>query len=557
MSDQMSYQVGIDLGTTCSAVAVCQSGRAAPPEIVPLSRDAAFMPSVVFLNPDGTLLVGADALARTPPDPGRLAREFKRRIGDGTPLWIGGTAMTADEIAARFVAGLLDVVVRRVGSPPSRVALTHPAGWGPHRLMSLRAALTAIGMNDVLFLPEPQAAALAYAAGERLAPGAAIAVYDLGAGSFDAAVVRMIGPDRFVLLGRPEEIEPGFLDFDEVVFEHVRSALGPAAARLDALDPADPAVLALVARLRRNCVAAKEALSADTDVSIPVVLPGIDTQVRLARSEFEEMIRPAVAETVDALERALGSAGLAANELAAVLMVGGSARIPLVTQEVSARLGRPVSTPADPKGILAIGAALAASAQKAEPVSGGLWPALPTAPVAVIPFLAGQSPPPVPPPPPPAVPPPPVSKTGSSRHRVAVMVGAAAVAAILVTGGVALANRINPAGAGADTTPSVTTTVPATTEQGSVSITTTPEPPPSTPRPQRNNPAPPRKTTATTTTTHSTTPSSTPTTTSSTTPTTTTTTTTPAANQQVVTDVTDVTDPGTQSVSTPTSQAGG
>jgi molecular chaperone DnaK len=480
MSGQMSYQVGVDLGTAYSAAAVCRPGRATRPEIVPLASDATFMPSVVFLNPDGTLLVGADALDRMPPDPGRLVRQFKRRIGDGTPLWIGGTAITADEVAARFVAALLDVVATRVGRPPSGVALTHPGGWGPHRLMSLRAALAAHGVDNVLFLPEPQAAALAYAdgkhgrpaGGEQLAPGSAIAVYDLGAGSFDASVVRMTGPDRFVLLGRPEEIELGYLDFDEAVFEHVRSALGPAAAQLDALDPADPAVLAAVARLRRGCTAAKEALSADTDVSIPVDLPGIDTQVRLTRSEFEEMIRPAVAETVDVLMRALGSAGLATGDLAAVLMVGGSARIPLVTQEVSARLGRPVSTPADPKGILAIGAALAAS-DREEPAPDRLWP---TARVAVIPSLAGQSSA-GPPPPPPVVPLRPVNETGSPKRRRAITVAAAVLAAVVVAGGVALASRIGPGGAGAETTTPVTATQDASGSESGELVQPTSEPP--------------------------------------------------------------------------------
>jgi molecular chaperone DnaK len=512
MSGQMPYQVGVDLGTAYSAAAVCRPGRGARPEIVPLESDAAFMPSVVFLNPDGTLLVGADALDRMPPDPGRLARQFTRRIGDGTPLWLGGTAMTADEVAARFVADLLDVVAARVGGPPSGVALTHPAGWGPHRLMSLRAALAAHGVGNVLFLPEPQAAALAYADGkhgrpaggkhgrpagdEQLAPGSAIAVYDLGAGSFDAAVVRMTGPGSFVLLGRPEEIELGYLDFDEAVFEHVRSALGPAAAQLDALDPADPAVLAAVARLRRGCVAAKEALSADTNVSIPVDLPGISTQVRLTRSEFEEMIRPAVAETVDVLMRALGSAGLATGDLAAVLMVGGSARIPLVTQEVSARLGRPVSTPADPKGILAIGAALAASDREGEPAPDGLWPALPTARMAVVASPAGQSSA-GPPPPPPSVPLPPVNGTSSPKRRRAVTVAAAALAAVVIAGGVALASRIGPGGAGAETTTPVTTTQQAPAGETGELVQPTVEPttrPPGGPaRQQQPNPPPATK----------------------------------------------------------------
>ena len=91
------------------------------------------------------------------------------------------------------------------------------------------------------------------------------------------------------------------MDFDEAVFAHVRAALG---ADWAALDASDPEVLAAVAGLRRECTAAKEALSHDTEVLVPVLLPGVCTQVRLGRSEFEEMIRPAVAETVAALRRA-------------------------------------------------------------------------------------------------------------------------------------------------------------------------------------------------------------------------------------------------------------
>src|SRR5262249_5213454 len=172
------------------------------------------------------------------------------------------------------------------------------------------------------------------------------------------------GEGEFMLVGQPEELDLSGLDLDEVVFDHVRSAVGPA---WDALDPTDPDVLAAVARLRRGCIAAKEALSADTDVLIPVLLPGIDTRVRLGRAEFEEMVRPAVAETVEALHHALASAGTSPEELAAVLLVGGSARIPLITQEVSAQLGRPVAVSPDPKGIIAMGAALAARGPEPEP----------------------------------------------------------------------------------------------------------------------------------------------------------------------------------------------
>src|SRR5262249_8994186 len=172
------------------------------------------------------------------------------------------------------------------------------------------------------------------------------------------------GEGEFMLVGQPEELDLSGLDLDEVVFDHVRSAVGPA---WDALDPTDPDALAAVARLRRGCIAAKEALSADTDVLIPVLLPGGDTQVRLGRAGFGELIRPAVAEAGGALPRPLAAAGTSPDELAAVLLVGGSARIPLITQEVSAQLGRPVSAIVDPKGIIAIGAALAARGPAPEP----------------------------------------------------------------------------------------------------------------------------------------------------------------------------------------------
>ncbi|MDQ3989803.1 MAG: Hsp70 family protein, partial [Actinomycetota bacterium] len=351
----MSYQVGIDLGTTFSAAAVCRSGDGRV-EVVPLGGRAASVASVVFVGSDGSLVVGEAAERRALTDPDRVVREFKRRIGDETPLVVGGEPVAAEVVAARFVEWVLARVAEREGGAPSGVALTHPAGWGPHKRELFAGALRARGLDEVVFLSEPQAAAVGYASAERVAPGAVVGVYDLGGGTFDAAVVRKSAAGVFEVVGRPEGIERlGGVDFDEVIFEHVRGVLGSA---WEGLDPEDPAVWAAVAGLRRECTAAKEALSADTEVVIPVMLPGVHTQVRLVRAEFEEMIRPAVEETVAALGRAVGSAGVEASELDAVLLVGGSSRIPLITQLVSAELGRPVAVDADPKTTTATGAAL-------------------------------------------------------------------------------------------------------------------------------------------------------------------------------------------------------
>ena len=105
----------------------------------------------------------------------------------------------------------------------------------------------------------------------------------------------------------------------------------------------------------RDCVAAKEALSSDTDVTIPVLLPNLQTEVRLTRAEFEQMVRPALADSITALNRALRSAGVTAEQVDSVLLVGGSSRIPLVAQLVGAELGRPVAVDAHPKHVIALG----------------------------------------------------------------------------------------------------------------------------------------------------------------------------------------------------------
>ena len=410
----MSYRLGIDLGTTYTAAAVTRpttDGRRPTAEIVNLGDRAAQIPSVLHLSPDGTVLVGEAAERRVVSEPDRVVREFKRQVGDLTPIVVDGVEHTAHDLMALLVGRVVDQVVQRQGGRPDRIAVTHPAPWGPHKVNLIRTALQARGL-EVELLDEPRAAALSYAATERVEPGSVVAVYDLGGGTFDAAVVRKNG--GFTMLGRPEGIERlGGVDFDDAVFTHVRNSVGKA---LDQLDPADEEVVAAVARLRRDCVEAKEALSSDTEVRIPVLLPGIRTTVRLVRGEFEEMIRDDVEASVEVLRRAVTSAGIAPADLTAVLLVGGSSRIPLVAQLVSAGLDRPVAVDADPKNAIALGAALAVT-----PGPDQVRPAAPPAAARTIPgpgavVATGAIPRPAPSPPPAPVP---AGVTGAPRAAAA------------------------------------------------------------------------------------------------------------------------------------------
>ncbi|MDQ1374427.1 MAG: molecular chaperone DnaK, partial [Actinomycetota bacterium] len=301
----MGYQLGVDLGTTWTAAAVARDGRV---EIASLGNHTAAVPSVIFVRDDESILVGEAAERRGLSEPDRVVREFKRRFGDPTPILIGGAPFAADGLVAKLLRWVIDRVAAREAGPPDRIAVTHPANWGPYKLDLLAQAVRMADVADAVMISEPEAAAISYAANERMEVGETVAVYDLGGGTFDAAVLRKTA-EGFEVLGRPDGIERlGGIDFDEAVFVHVAGALG--ATALENLDPDDPASRAAVARLRVECIEAKEALSSDTDVVIPVMLPPVQTEVRLTRGEFESLIRPALSPTVDALSRTLSSAAL-------------------------------------------------------------------------------------------------------------------------------------------------------------------------------------------------------------------------------------------------------
>jgi actin-like ATPase involved in cell morphogenesis len=368
-----SYSLGIDLGTTFTAAAVHRNGRT---DIAPLGNRAAAIPTLVFLRDDETILTGEAAERRGLTEPTRLAREFKRRVGDSVPIMLGQAPYSAERLMAALLRQVVAAVATREGSPPDRVAVSHPANWGPFKIDLLRHALDLAGLRSVTLVSEPVAAAMHYASTERVEPGAIVAVYDLGGGTFDAAVLKKT-EHGFETLGEPEGIERlGGIDFDEAVMAHVRNALH---GKLEELDTQDPGARAALARLRQECVAAKEALSFDSDTSISVLLPNVQTDIRVTRGEFEPMIRAAINETIDALRRAIERTGVTPDDLSAVLLVGGSSQIPLVSELVSNALGRPVAVDAHPKHSIALGAAIAAAGDS-EPVPARALAAVPAAP---------------------------------------------------------------------------------------------------------------------------------------------------------------------------------
>ena len=368
----MGYNLGVDLGTTFVAAAVARDARV---EMFTLGDRTVVTPAVVFLREDGNLVTGDAANRRAVSNPDRVAREFKRRLGDPTPVVLGGSPYAVTTLLGTLLGDVLTRVTETEGGKPESVVLTHPANWGPFRRELFEEVPQFAGLTGPETVTEPEAAAAHYAASRHLADGEVIAVYDLGGGTFDATVLRK-HPGGIEILGSPEGIERlGGVDFDEAILSHVNFSSGGALAELDMGDPQTAIALA---RLRQDCVLAKEALSIDSETTIPVFLPGRHFDVRITRGEFEDMIRAPIESTIGTLSRTLRSAQVEPANLSAVLLVGGSSRIPLVSRMISEELGRPTVVDAHPKYAVALGAATlaAASASGAGRGAGGAvaWP---------------------------------------------------------------------------------------------------------------------------------------------------------------------------------------
>jgi len=354
----MAYSLGIDLGTTYSAAATARDDRV---EIFQLGERAATIPSIVVLRADSEVLTGDAAERRSLGEPTRTAREFKRRLGDPTPIILGGTPYGAEALLAHLLRAIVARVSEQSGAVPDAIVVTHPASYGAYKIDLLEQAVRQADIANVTLLTEPEAAAVHYAQQERVPVGAVIAVYDFGGGTFDATMLRKT-EGGFEQLGRPEGMERlGGIDFDEALFTRVMTMVRASGAEVN---PNDPATLAAIARLREECRRAKEALSSDTDATIAVALPGLQTEMRLTREEFEEMIRPRITETIGALGRAVKSAGLEFEGVDRILLVGGSSRIPLVAEMVREATARPIAVDAHPKHSMALGAAIIAEGRR-------------------------------------------------------------------------------------------------------------------------------------------------------------------------------------------------
>ncbi|MFC5290209.1 hypothetical protein ACFPM7_24395 [Actinokineospora guangxiensis] len=312
----MPYVLGVDVGRTSGAAAVCRHDG--PPAVV-----IAGVPAVLAVA-GGRMEVGARALGA---DPGQVAADLLDQVGDDVPVLLDGVAYTAHDLLAALVAAVVDQVADGEGAPPDRLAVTHPPGWGAYRRGLLRDALAEAGFPGALLLPTPVAAAEFDHFRAPLAVGRTVAVALVGGRHVEFAVLSR-GPAAFDLLDHAAPAEPD------------------AGAALDDL------LADLGGRLL------KERLSTAAEVRVADAV--------VTRAAFADLARPLLTRTTDALH-----AYLAAHRPERALLAGGTARVPLLA-ELLPGLPTPTTIPEDPATVPARGAALAARLRLPAPRTGSI-----------------------------------------------------------------------------------------------------------------------------------------------------------------------------------------
>ncbi|MEN5198452.1 Fe-S protein assembly chaperone HscA [Pseudomonas wadenswilerensis] len=369
---QRRLAVGIDLGTTNSLVAALRSGRSEP---LPDAQGRVILPSAVRYHADH-IDVGQLARDAASSDPLNTVLSVKRLMGRG----LADVKQLGEQLPYRFVGGeshmpfidtvqgpkspvevsadILKVLRQRaeetLGGELVGAVITVPAYFDDAQRQATKDAARLAGLNVLRLLNEPTAAAVAYGLDQN-AEGL-VAIYDLGGGTFDISILRLTG-GVFEVLATGGDSALGGDDFDHAIANWIVEQAGLSSD----LDPGAQREL-----LQTAC-AAKEAL---TDADSVTVAHG-SWQAELTRGAFDALIEPMVARSLKACRRAVRDSGVELEEVAAVVMVGGSTRVPRVREAVGALFGRTPLTEIDPDQVVAIGAAIQADTLAGNRRDGG------------------------------------------------------------------------------------------------------------------------------------------------------------------------------------------
>jgi molecular chaperone DnaK len=351
--------LGIDLGTTNSAVGVVDSGF---PILLANEDGRRITPSAVWIGEDGSIEVGAKALRRRVLEPGRVVTSVKRLMGrrmseveddfpvkvetgvDGLPRVLG---KTPEELSAEILREMKRVAEWRLGVVVTKAVITVPAYFHDAQRAATKRAGELAGLEVVRILNEPTAAALAYGL-ERLGEKSRVAVYDLGGGTFDLSILEM-QDGVFQVLATHGDTRLGGDDLDRTLLDFILERAGiPEVSQLNRV------------RLSAEAERVKMALSNESEAvfRVPFYDGSRSLEQVVTREELERLAAPWLARTQRLCRQALADAALKAEDLSAVLVVGGSTRMPAVRRAVAELFGCEPDVSQHPDEAVALGATI-------------------------------------------------------------------------------------------------------------------------------------------------------------------------------------------------------
>jgi molecular chaperone DnaK len=375
----MSKIIGIDLGTTNSAMAVMQAGKS---EIIANSEGARTTPSVVAVNKNKERLVGQVARRQQVTNSKNTIYEVKRLIGrrfedkevqrdlklmgyeivksgQSTKVKMGDKEYSPEEISAMILSKLKADAESFLGDKVTEAVITVPAYFDDSQRQATKDAGKIAGLEVKRIINEPTAAALAYGLDKDSKKDEKIAVYDLGGGTFDVSILEL-GDGVFEVKSTNGDTHLGGADFDRVILNYLADEF----KKEHGVDITDDK--AAMQRLRDEAEKAKIELSTtnEVDINLPFLTADADGpkhfEHKLTRAKLESLVSDLIDKTAEPCEKALKDAGLKASDIQAVVLVGGMTRMPAVQEKVKKIFGREAMKGVNPDEVVAIGAAIQA-----------------------------------------------------------------------------------------------------------------------------------------------------------------------------------------------------
>ncbi|MGV8146675.1 MAG: molecular chaperone DnaK [Alkaliphilus sp.] len=357
----MSKIIGIDLGTTNSCVAVLEGGD---PVIIPNSEGTRTTPSVVAYGKDSERIVGEPAKRQAVINPDKTVESIKRHMGTDHITKIDGKDYAPQDISAMILQKLKADAEAYLGERVYDAVITVPAYFTDSQRQATKDAGKIAGLNVQRIINEPTAAALAYGM-DKTEEHQKIFVYDLGGGTFDVSILDL-GDGVFEVLATNGDNHLGGDDFDQAVIDHIADAF----KKQEGIDLRKDKMA--VQRLKEAAEKAKKELSSTmtTNINLPFITATNEgpkhLTMDLTRAKFDEITSYLVEKTLEPMKKAIKDAGISTDEIARVILVGGSTRIPAVQEIVKKVTGKDPYKGINPDECVALGAAIQAGVLSGE-----------------------------------------------------------------------------------------------------------------------------------------------------------------------------------------------